>query len=176
MLIGVPKNDYGKNCGVAFFTFFWQGVNFFLQVEQENKGNLFFRLGMFALWSVFCYIWNFRKKCWYANLSSYDFKWYSQSTNCIFSFITPLKHQSPQGCEPALGAYQFARDFLCNVAEMTGGQAIALSSAAMLADVTWQPWAMGHGWPWGACFPWDPGFNGACYLRSLSMVAQKNWL
>jgi len=39
------------------------------------------------------------------------------------------------GCEPALGAYQFARDFLCNVAEMTGGQAIALSSAAMLADV-----------------------------------------
>ena len=40
------------------------------------------------------------------------------------------------GCEPALGAYQFARDFLCNVAEVTGGQAVALSSAAMLADVT----------------------------------------
>lgn len=39
------------------------------------------------------------------------------------------------GCEPALGAYQFARDFLCNVAEVTGGQAVALSSAAMLADV-----------------------------------------
>ncbi|CAK8992160.1 unnamed protein product [Durusdinium trenchii] len=39
------------------------------------------------------------------------------------------------GCEPALGAYHFARDFLCNVAEVTGGQAVALSSAAMLADV-----------------------------------------
>ena len=39
------------------------------------------------------------------------------------------------GCEPALGAYQFARDFLCNVAETTGGQAVALNSAAMLADV-----------------------------------------
>ncbi|CAJ1395844.1 unnamed protein product [Effrenium voratum] len=39
------------------------------------------------------------------------------------------------GCEPALGNYHFARDFLCNVAEVTGGQAVALSSAAMLADV-----------------------------------------
>ncbi len=39
------------------------------------------------------------------------------------------------GCEPALGSYRFARDFLCNVAEVTGGQAVALSSAAMLADV-----------------------------------------
>lgn len=39
------------------------------------------------------------------------------------------------GCEPALGAYQFARDFFCTVAEVTGGQAVALSSAAMLADV-----------------------------------------
>ena len=39
------------------------------------------------------------------------------------------------GCEPALGAYRFARDFLCNAAELTGGQAVALSSAAMLADV-----------------------------------------
>jgi len=39
------------------------------------------------------------------------------------------------GCEPALGHYQFARDFMCNVAEITGGQAIALSSAKMLADV-----------------------------------------
>jgi len=39
------------------------------------------------------------------------------------------------GCEPALGAYIFARDFFCNVAEITGGQAIALSSAKLLADV-----------------------------------------
>jgi len=39
------------------------------------------------------------------------------------------------GCEPALGSYAFARDFLCTVAELTGGQAVALSSAAMLADV-----------------------------------------
>jgi len=39
------------------------------------------------------------------------------------------------GCEPALGAYHFARDFMCNVAEITGGQAIALSSSKLLADV-----------------------------------------
>lgn len=39
------------------------------------------------------------------------------------------------GCEPALGYYQFARDFMCTVAELTGGQAVALSSAALLADV-----------------------------------------
>merc|ERR1711959_458067 len=39
------------------------------------------------------------------------------------------------GCEPALGAYRFARDFMCSLAEITGGQAIALSSAKMLADV-----------------------------------------
>lgn len=39
------------------------------------------------------------------------------------------------GCEPALGHYRFARDFFCNVAEMTGGQAIALGSAQLLADV-----------------------------------------
>merc|ERR1712159_388096 len=41
----------------------------------------------------------------------------------------------PVGCEPALGHYMFARDFMCNVAEITGGQAIALSSAKLLADV-----------------------------------------
>lgn len=39
------------------------------------------------------------------------------------------------GCEPALGAYLFARDFMCTLAETTGGQAIALSSASLLADV-----------------------------------------
>merc|ERR1719487_2796798 len=39
------------------------------------------------------------------------------------------------GCEPALGAYRFARDFMCTLAEITGGQAVALSSAALLADV-----------------------------------------
>merc|ERR1712029_98734 len=39
------------------------------------------------------------------------------------------------GCEPALGGYRFARDFMCTLAEVTGGQAIALSSAALLADV-----------------------------------------
>merc|ERR1711977_58470 len=39
------------------------------------------------------------------------------------------------GCEPALGGYIFARDFMCTVAEITGGQAIALSSAKLLADV-----------------------------------------
>ena len=49
--------------------------------------------------------------------------------------IFPSSHPR-RGCEPALGAYQFARDFFCTVAEVTGGQAVALSSAAMLADVT----------------------------------------
>merc|ERR1719487_1454396 len=39
------------------------------------------------------------------------------------------------GCEPALGHYRFARDFMCTLAELTGGQAVALSSAALLADV-----------------------------------------
>merc|ERR1719262_2078215 len=39
------------------------------------------------------------------------------------------------GCEPALGNYLFARDFMCTLAEITGGQAVALSSAALLADV-----------------------------------------
>merc|ERR1719353_1034911 len=39
------------------------------------------------------------------------------------------------GCEPALGSYRFARDFMCTLAELTGGQAIALSSAKQLADV-----------------------------------------
>jgi hypothetical protein len=39
------------------------------------------------------------------------------------------------GCEPALGNYRFARGFMCTLAEITGGQAIALSSAALLAEV-----------------------------------------
>jgi hypothetical protein len=39
------------------------------------------------------------------------------------------------GCEPALGGYRFARDFMCSLAEITGGQAVALSSADKLADV-----------------------------------------
>jgi hypothetical protein len=39
------------------------------------------------------------------------------------------------GCEPALGSYRFARDFMCSLAEITGGQAVALSSAKNLADV-----------------------------------------
>jgi hypothetical protein len=39
------------------------------------------------------------------------------------------------GCEPALGGYRFARDFMCSLAEITGGQAVALSSAERLADV-----------------------------------------
>lgn len=39
------------------------------------------------------------------------------------------------GCEPALGHYHFARDFMCSLAEITGGQAVALSSAALLAKV-----------------------------------------
>eukprot|EP00753_Platysulcus_tardus_P016357 PLAT5631.1.p1 GENE.PLAT5631.1~~PLAT5631.1.p1 ORF type:complete len:517 (-),score=179.83 PLAT5631.1:78-1628(-) len=39
------------------------------------------------------------------------------------------------GCEPALGHYTFARDFMVTVAEITGGQAVALDSAAALADV-----------------------------------------
>jgi hypothetical protein len=39
------------------------------------------------------------------------------------------------GCEPALGSYRFARDFMCSLAEITGGQAVALSSAERLADV-----------------------------------------
>lgn len=39
------------------------------------------------------------------------------------------------GCEPTLGRYRFARDFMCQLAEITGGQAVALSSASLLADV-----------------------------------------
>jgi len=39
------------------------------------------------------------------------------------------------GVEPVLGQYRFARDFMCTIAEITGGQAVALSSAALLADV-----------------------------------------
>ena len=39
------------------------------------------------------------------------------------------------GCEPALGEYRFARDFMVAMAEKTGGQAVTLDSAALLADV-----------------------------------------
>jgi hypothetical protein len=39
------------------------------------------------------------------------------------------------GCEPALGSYRFARDFMCTVAEITGGQAIALDSANALPSL-----------------------------------------
>lgn len=39
------------------------------------------------------------------------------------------------GCEPALGNYRCARDFMLSVAEITGGQAIALSSSSLLAQV-----------------------------------------
>jgi len=39
------------------------------------------------------------------------------------------------GCEPALGGYRFARDFMCTLSEITGGQAVALSSASLLAEV-----------------------------------------
>lgn len=39
------------------------------------------------------------------------------------------------GCEPALGGYHFARDFMCTLSEITGGQAVALSSASLLAEV-----------------------------------------
>lgn len=41
----------------------------------------------------------------------------------------------PVGCEPALGAYTFARDFMCNLAEITDGQAIPLKSAQLLPQV-----------------------------------------
>lgn len=39
------------------------------------------------------------------------------------------------GCEPALGHYQRARDFMCAVADITGGQAVPLASADRLAAV-----------------------------------------
>jgi len=41
----------------------------------------------------------------------------------------------PVGCEPALGQYNFARDFMCTLARITEGQAVTLSSAELLADV-----------------------------------------
>mmetsp|Transcript_76548 Transcript_76548/g.219617 ORF Transcript_76548/g.219617 Transcript_76548/m.219617 type:complete len:477 (-) Transcript_76548:974-2404(-) len=41
----------------------------------------------------------------------------------------------PVGCEPALGHYSFARDFMCTLARITEGQAVTLSSAELLADV-----------------------------------------
>jgi hypothetical protein len=39
------------------------------------------------------------------------------------------------GCEPALGSYRYAREFMIAAAERTEGQAISLGSAASLADV-----------------------------------------
>ena len=39
------------------------------------------------------------------------------------------------GCQPALSAYAYATDFFIAVAERTNGQAVALGSAAALADV-----------------------------------------
>jgi hypothetical protein len=39
------------------------------------------------------------------------------------------------GCEPAIQSFRFARAFLCSVAEITSGQAVALSNAQLLADV-----------------------------------------
>jgi hypothetical protein len=39
------------------------------------------------------------------------------------------------GCEPALGHYQHARDFMVSVADITGGQAVPLASAEKLAAV-----------------------------------------
>jgi len=39
------------------------------------------------------------------------------------------------GCEPALGQYKNARAFMVSLAEITEGQAIALSSASLLAEV-----------------------------------------
>jgi len=41
----------------------------------------------------------------------------------------------PVGCEPALGGYNYARDFMCTLARITEGQAVTLSSAELLADV-----------------------------------------
>lgn len=114
------------------------GAEFFLEVEQENKGNLCFVWGCLRFGGSFL-------TCGISE-NIVGTQIYQATTS---NSTATLKHQSPQGCEPALGAYQFARDFLCNVAEMTGGQAIALSSAAMLADVTWQPRAMGHGFTRG---------------------------
>ena len=39
------------------------------------------------------------------------------------------------GCQPALSAYAYATDFFIAAAERTNGQAVALGSAARLADV-----------------------------------------
>jgi len=39
------------------------------------------------------------------------------------------------GCEPALGSYRFAREFMIACAERTEGQAVSLGSAASLADI-----------------------------------------
>lgn len=39
------------------------------------------------------------------------------------------------GCEPALGSYKFARSFMISLSEITGGKAVSLSSAALLAEV-----------------------------------------
>jgi len=39
------------------------------------------------------------------------------------------------GCEPALGSYKYAREFMIACAERTEGQAVSLASAASLAEV-----------------------------------------
>eukprot|EP00735_Rhodelphis_limneticus_P000718 TRINITY_DN11239_c0_g1::TRINITY_DN11239_c0_g1_i1::g.758::m.758 TRINITY_DN11239_c0_g1::TRINITY_DN11239_c0_g1_i1::g.758 ORF type:complete len:480 (-),score=69.22,sp/Q6B9X6/VWKA_DICDI/34.36/4e-19,VWA_2/PF13519.1/1.1e-17,VWA/PF00092.23/8.6e-10,Med25_VWA/PF11265.3/8.2e-05 TRINITY_DN11239_c0_g1_i1:342-1637(-) len=39
------------------------------------------------------------------------------------------------GCEPALASYRHARTFLRSVADITGGQAVNLASASLLADL-----------------------------------------
>lgn len=39
------------------------------------------------------------------------------------------------GCEPALSSYRFTRAFLISLSEITGGKAVCLASAALLANV-----------------------------------------
>ena len=39
------------------------------------------------------------------------------------------------GCEPALSHYRFAKSFMISLSELTGGKAVCLSSASLLADV-----------------------------------------
>ena len=39
------------------------------------------------------------------------------------------------GCEPSLSSYSFAKPFLISLSELTGGKAVCLSSASLLADV-----------------------------------------
>ena len=39
------------------------------------------------------------------------------------------------GCEPALSNYHYAKSFMISLSELTGGKAVCLSSASLLADV-----------------------------------------